>query len=57
MTENEMVERMTALCHPDCDKELAHCEGDDLVSAALRQCGWGKLADAYYKARDNWWYA
>ena len=39
------------------DPELAHTEGDKLVSKLLRDIGLKDAANAYDAARENWWYA
>lgn len=41
------------------DPEMAHCEADELLCAALRSAGLGPVADAYDRvvARARWWAA
>ncbi len=39
------------------DPELAHSEGDKLVSQLLRDLGHKDAANAYDAARQDWWYA
>lgn len=42
------------------DNELAHSMADSLVLSALRDLGFGELADAFHELEDNvggFWYA
>lgn len=57
MTKEEYVEQLNKLTYYD--QEVSHAEADDLLVAALRDAGWGEVADAYEKAQDRvgFWYA
>lgn len=57
MTEDEALARLAALKSQDPEGE--HISADELMTEALRACGWGRLADAYLKARHDggWWFA
>ena len=57
MTEQDYVDAMNTAAAAQGDREVAHGTGDQLVSAALRELGWSKLADAFDHAKKDWWYA
>lgn len=56
MTEDEALKKLAEIV-ADGDPEGAHRNADELVRDALRALGWTRLADAYWKASDDWWYA
>lgn len=37
------------------DQESEHVEGDRVLCAVLRHLGHAEIADAFEKARENWW--
>ena len=55
--EQEYIDKIGALTSTEGDAEDWHIGGDKLVSQALRELGWGQLADAYDKAKEDWWYS
>jgi len=56
MTEDGFLARLVD-SRGDGDMEIEHSLGDDLVAEALASLGWERAAEAYNKARENWWYA
>lgn len=55
-TEAEFVAEMKVI-NADRNEELAHIKADALVTEALRELGWHKLADAYDDDTVTRWYA
>ena len=56
MSEQEYIDQIEALSDLSAP-DVQHAKGDLLVSKALRELGWGKLADVYDEAKGSWWYA
>ena len=57
MTLDEITAEMQRLADHVGDRESDHLRADDLVCQALYHLGANELADAYDKAKKEYWYA
>jgi hypothetical protein len=60
MTEEEAVAKIIEISNttgPGKDAEWQHPQGDDVLVSFLRSNGFERLADAFDKAAEHWWYS
>ena len=56
MSEDELLDDLHAACATG-DNERAHSDADAILCKALRHLGWTRLADAFEKESERFWYA
>ncbi len=58
MTDEEMTKEFTEmLAGCDGDNEIQHIEADEKIAELLSGLGYEKLAGAFLKAQEDFWYA